>query len=318
MPELPEVETIRRDLAAVLVGKKVKSVDILEPKMVSITSAAAVSDSTKNSVLKTAASPAVFFAKNLAGRRVSSIDRRGKLLIFNLTPEKSGFNYLLIHLKMTGQLIYFSADVGRPIIGGHSDNSESDKELKSEIYPNKHTRTIFYFLGGGRLFFNDLRKFGYLKLVDKAALGKILAAGYGPEPLSPEFSLAAFRLMLSKRKNKIKAVLLDQKTLAGLGNIYADESLWAARLRPNRSANSLSAAEVKKLYQTIKRILKQAIKARGTTFNNYRDSRGKKGNFSRLLKVYGRGGAACPACGKAISKIKLAGRGTHYCRYCQK
>lgn len=304
MPELPEVETIRRDLSARLLGQKITSVNILSPK--------------------TASQPAVFLKKTLVGRRIIKIIRRGKLLIFQLTPVKkkfgagkkeisssatslTAFDYLLIHLKMTGQLIYisdFAVSVGGAL-------------------PNKYTRAIIVFAAsgralGGRLFFNDLRKFGYLRLATASELKTLLNNNYGPEPLTSNFSLAVLGNALKNKKIKIKPLLLNQKLIAGLGNIYADEALWLARINPERPAGSLKPREIKKLRQAINRIIKQAIKYRGTTFNNYVDSRGRRGNFYNLLKVYGRQGEKCPNCHGPISKKKVAGRGAHYCPRCQK
>jgi len=299
MPELPEVETIRRDLAAKIVGRKITSVNILSPK--------------------TASHSAAFFVKALVGRHITKVERRGKLLILALSASRLEYSHLLIHLKMTGQLIY--QDKTTAIAGGHSLSRALDDSLAASVggkLPNKHTRAIFSLAAGGRLFFNDLRKFGYLKLTTEAELARILKNNYGPEPLSSDFSLPFLTTRLQGKTTKIKAFLLDQKMIAGLGNIYVDESLWAARVRPNRAAGSLKSAEVKKLRQEINRIIKLAIKQRGTTFSNYVDSRGRRGNFSRFLKVYGRGGEKCSNCGRPVAKIKIAGRGTHYCPSCQK
>lgn len=293
MPELPEVETIRRDLAAAISGRKIVSADILSPR--------------------TATPSAALFKKESAGRKITKVGRRGKLLIFRLSPKKgSKFDYLLIHLKMTGQLIY--ADKKKKIAGGHSlDTREELKEL-----PNKHTRAIITMAGGGKLFFNDLRKFGYLKLVSQAELDRLLKNNYGPEPLTPAFTFPAFKDALSHTNVKIKAALLNQKLISGLGNIYADEVLWAAKIRPDRPTKKVTEAELKKLFASINKIIKLAIKHRGTTFSDYVDSRGRKGNFSKFLKVYGRGGEKCPNCQNPLKKSKISGRGTHYCPICQK
>jgi formamidopyrimidine-DNA glycosylase len=145
-----------------------------------------------------------------------------------------------------------------------------------------------------------------------------LSANYGPEPLTPEFTAQKLVQILKNKTTKIKATLLDQKLIAGLGNIYVDESLWAAQILPDRASSSLVGSEVKKLWQAIQRIIKQAISQRGTTFSDYRDSQGRRGNFSRYLQVYGRQGENCRRCGQPLQKRKLAGRGTHYCAHCQK
>lgn len=291
MPELPEVETIRRDLGALL-GKKINALKILNSK--------------------TASHSAGFFDKALVGQKLLKVERRGKLLILVMQNEF----FLLIHLKMTGQLIFQSKQA--KIVGGHSLSEGSyEKSVGGEL-PNKHTRAIFYFSGGGVLYFNDLRKFGYLKLVKKDELDKILKSNYGPEPLTPEFNFENLKNTLKTRRTNIKATLLNQKLIAGLGNIYVDELLFAAKILPTRLANTIKAEEIKKLVEEANRIIKKAIDHRGTTFSNYVDSKGRKGNFSQFLKVYGRSGKVCFNCKKSVSKVKLAGRGTHYCSNCQK
>lgn len=286
MPELPEVETIRRDLTKKLVGLKITDIRIELPRVV------------KNKMPD--------FKKNLVGNRIAGIGRIGKLLIFH--PEK-GERKLLVHLKMTGQLIYEKG--GQVIAGGHSDQK---KEL---CLPCRHTRVIFHFADGARLYFNDLRTFGYLKLADEAEIARI-RAGYGPEPLGKEFTPEVFRQALKRRKTSVKAVLLDQAVVAGLGNIYVDEILFRARLRPGRSAASLKKAEIERIFRAIKPVLNAAIRYRGTTFNNYRDADGKRGDFVKRLMVYGQADEKCKQCGGLVIKTKVAGRGTHYCPRCQK
>ncbi|MFA5753866.1 MAG: bifunctional DNA-formamidopyrimidine glycosylase/DNA-(apurinic or apyrimidinic site) lyase [Patescibacteria group bacterium] len=289
MPELPEVETIRRDLAEHILNQSVASIHILSAK--------------------TAHNPAAFFKKSLQGREFQSVSRRGKLLIFDIRDG----DFLLVHLKMTGQLIYI--DKKRRVAGGHSSGVDRivDKKL-----PGRHTRVWLEFKNGGRLFFNDLRKFGYWKIVGQAELDKILRDNYGPEPLTGLFTVSSLSAVAKGKKVKIKALLLDQKRIAGLGNIYVDEALWLAGIKPTRLAQSLSSAEIKKLWQAINKVIAKAIKYRGTTFSDYVDSRGQKGNFSNFLQVYGRAGEKCARCGGTIKKEKIAGRGTHYCTNCQK
>jgi len=295
MPELPEVETIRRDLKEHLVGRKVVSVDIIFPK--------------------TAKNGAAFFVKALTGRTLKEVSRRGKLLILKFASD----TYLLIHLKMTGQLIYLEKE--KKIAGGHSLSAKKQGDLATAVggeLPNKHTRAVFDFQGGGRLFFNDLRKFGYLKIVDQKEMERVVAENYGPEPLEKELDAAYIKRICAGKKTRIKSLLLDQKLIAGLGNIYVDEALFAAGVLPGRQAGTLTSEEAVKLAKVIKVIIKKAIEYRGTTFSDYRDSKGNKGNFSRLLQVYGRGKEKCLQCGGAIKKEKIGGRGSHYCSNCQK
>jgi formamidopyrimidine-DNA glycosylase len=292
MPELPEVETVRRDLEAQLINKKIKSIEVLNPGTVG------------GNPLK--------LSEALSSTSFTDISRRGKLLIFKSSHPDL---FLLVHLKMTGQLIYLFKN--QIAAGGHSLSSHSFEKAVGGELPNKHTRVIITFKDSSRLFFNDLRKFGYMRLASKEELNKIVTNNYGPEPLGKLFILSDFSARLKKRHISIKAALLDQKMVAGLGNIYVDEVLYEAGVRPMRLASSVKEAEIAKIYKAIKRILTLAIKNRGTTFSNYVDGSGHKGNFSKKLQVYGHGNSPCPQCGLAIIKTKIAGRGTHYCVHCQ-
>jgi formamidopyrimidine-DNA glycosylase len=285
MPELPEVETIRRDLAARLLNKKICEVKINKQRMV------------RNN--------AKLFAKTLAGNKFTAINRIGKLLIFRL--QTGGF--LLIHLKMTGQLIY--CHLGKFIAGGHSL-----PKIGSDL-PNKYSHIIFSFTNGDRLFFNDMRQFGYLEIVTSQQLERVKNK-FGMEPLTDNFKLAELTKILKKRSAPIKAVLLNQKLIAGIGNIYADEILFAAHILSTRRANSLSDKEIKNIFLASKKVLTQAIKHRGTTFNDYVDAHGNVGSFVKFLKVYSRAGQKCYRCGGIVKKIKMGGRGTHFCPNCQK
>lgn len=286
MPELPEVETIRRDLEKKILNKKIVQINIKLSRII------------KN---KTAD-----FKKILINNKFTKLERLGKLLIIHTSqPEK----LLLAHLKMTGQLIYKKQD--KIIGGGHSD--------KNQIldFPNRHTRVVFKFIDGSFLFFNDQRTFGYLEIINKNQLAN-KTRNYGVDLMNGKLEFEWFKAKIKSRKTSIKAVLLDQKFLAGIGNIYADEILFQARIKPWRKASSLNIQEVKNIFKAIKPILNKAIKFRGTTFNNYRDSDGNKGDFLRLLKVFGRSGEPCKRCKTGIiRKNKVAGRGTHYCDNCQ-
>jgi len=260
MPELPEVETLRRDLNKRLIGLVFSKVKVFNFKN--------ITPSTR------------IISKKLLGLKVKDINRRGKLLIFKLSDQDIN---LLVHLKMTGQLIY--QDKREVLAGGHSlsDNNSLLDSIGGKL-PNRFTRVQFNFSNKAQLFFNDLRKFGYIKLV---------------------------------RNLSIKALLLNQMAIAGLGNIYVDESLFIAKIKPNRLSSSLKKREVENLRLAIIDILTLAIKYRGTTFSDFVDLKGQKGNFSKFLQVYGRNGEKCFKCGSNIRKIKLAGRGTHYCPSCQ-
>ncbi|TSC83738.1 MAG: formamidopyrimidine-DNA glycosylase [Parcubacteria group bacterium Gr01-1014_13] len=287
MPELPEVETIRRDLAKVLVGKKITGVEVINKSPI------------KESVEK--------FKKSLLNKKIKDIGRIGKLMILDLSDD----NFLLIHLKMTGQLIYRH---GHQIIeGGHNLPVFKENDL-----PTKYTWVVWKFNDGGQLYFNDMRKFGYLKVVDKEVKEKIVAK-YGIEPLTKNFTLANFKKALGKRKTSIKSVLLNQVLIAGIGNIYADEICFAAGIHPGRSVAEMSETEIKKVFTASKVILKKAIAHKGTTFKDYVNAHGGKGNFSDYLQVYKRVGEKCLRCKKgSITSKKIAGRSSHYCPICQK
>lgn len=283
MPELPEVETIVNDLKEVLPGKSVTGIDLFWKKSLNVTAAV--------------------FLNKLKNKKVKTVRRRSKTIVIDF-----GDLFLLIHLKMTGQLVWqdknslFSG--GHPIVGAGMD------------LPNKFTRAIIKF-GSQKLYFNDVRKFGWLRLTDKKELADYEAKS-GLEPLAKDFSYTKFRVVFQGRKAKIKTALLNQALVAGLGNIYVDESLYLAGIRPLRLISDISETEWKKLYQSIKAVLKKSIKYRGTSFSDYRDAKGRQGSFVKYLQVYGRHGKECFKCGRAIKKIRLGGRGTHYCEHCQK
>ncbi len=285
MPELPEVETIRLGLLRRMRGKRIRRVVVRKKKLITGSVAA--------------------FMRDLTGNEVVDITRRGKLLIFHL---KQG-GYLLIHLKMTGQLIY---EKGKQLVaGGHQWPPISGG------LPNKYTHVQFDFADDSHLYFNDQRQFGYLQIVDVKGLERALA-NYGMDPLTDDISWADFYDLLRGRKTSIKAALLNQKLVAGIGNIYADEILFVAGVRPGRRVSTLTSVELKKVYGQIPKILHKALKHGGTTFQDYRDADGSKGNFMRLLKVYGRTGEVCKRCKDGvIVKKHIAQRGTHYCPRCQ-
>jgi len=286
MPELPEVETIRTDLEKKILHKKITKLEIIKSKF---------SDE-ENKKLE----------KIVSGAKIKNIERYGKLLIFVL--ERNNI-FLLIHLKMTGQLIYMNKNI---IIGGGHSFKVFNKEL-----PDKYTQAIFYFHDHSRLFFNDLRRFGYIKFSNKDEKEKIVER-FGIEPLKNNFTFKNFSELLKNKKMILKALLMNQALIAGIGNIYADEICFCAGVLPHRKTTSLKDDEIKKLFLCSKSVLKKAIKYRGTTFNNYIDSDGNKGNFSKFLQVYGRKGKPCFKCTNLIQKKKLAGRGTHFCEFCQK
>lgn len=283
MPELPEVETIIRDLTVHLVNKTIKQVSVIYPGSIN--------------------QKPVKFIAHLEGQKIKNLSRRGKNIILQLTTD-----YLVIHLKMTGQLVWRGGQT--TLAGGHPIINVG-QEL-----PNKFTRVILKF-AGGTLYFNDVRKFGWVRIMTALEL-ELYLQRLGVEPLGIDFTKDYLQAALAAKRIAIKAALLDQSKIAGLGNIYVDEALWASGIAPTRPANSLSKPELKKLQQAIVAVLNLSISQRGTSFNNYRDGNGEAGNNMKFLKVYGRANEACPKCRRPLKKFRLAGRGTHWCDHCQK
>jgi formamidopyrimidine-DNA glycosylase len=285
MPELPEVETIRRGLQANIVNKKIVKIDIHKPKQVH--------------------GDILVFRKKIIANQIVKVDRIGKLLIFKL---QKGEDYLLVHLKMTGQLIYKNKK--SIVAGGHN-------LLVGDELPNKYSHVIIYFADHSVLFYNDLRQFGYLKIVHHLVKEEIKNK-YGLEPLTKDFTWSNFFTVLDKKKGILKSVLLDQHIFSGIGNIYADEICFRAGIRPDRRVESLSVKDKKKIFQACQYIMAKAVASGGTTFSDYRTTDGAHGAYVKYLKVYGRAKQKCLKCKKAIIiKHKVAGRGTHFCSNCQ-
>jgi len=287
MPELPEVETVRRGLSGLITGRIVKEVTHDTPK--------GFPNAQKD------------VEEFLLGAKVTDVRRRAKVLLIDLSTDYT----LVIHLKMTGQLVYR----GDAVFGaGHPNDS-----LIGEL-PDRSTRVVFTFEDGSHLYFNDQRKFGWVKLIPTLEVPNIdFMKKVGPEPLAKTFSADDFKTRFTRRpKTSIKAALLDQTVVAGVGNIYADESLWGAKIHPLRLVNTLSTQEFKQLYQELRAVMNLAIQKGGSTDKNYVNAEGKRGSYMDFARVFRREGKPCPRCGTTIIKFKAAGRGTHICPYCQK
>lgn len=288
MPELPEVETVAVGLQRLLPGRVIAGV---------------VSDTPK-SFPNAPADVQVF----LVGAAISRVKRRAKVLIIELA---SGYS-LVIHLKMTGQLVFRSPTI-RFGAGHPSDSLVGD-------LPDKSTRVSFDFTDGSQLYFNDQRKFGWVRLMPT---GEVMNLDFfkkvGPEPLSTAFTAAILKERLLRRKNtSIKAALLDQSVIAGIGNIYADESLWGAKIHPATTVKDVPEKKINNLYASIRQVLQLAIDQGGSSDRNYVDAEGRRGNYLKFATVFRREGQACPRCGTTIIKTRVAGRGTHTCPRCQK
>ena len=289
MPELPEVETVRQQLRRKVSNKKIAAVEVFHSK---------ATDHNES------------FQKVLVGQTIKNIERIGKLMIFTFKDDEELF--MLSHLKMTGQFFYQTKS-GKVAGGGHSMLPADAMDL-----PNRHTRIAFDFSDSTHLFFNDMRLFGYCKLADREQMLKAKEA-FGPEPIQCDFDVSWFVEKLRKRKTSVKAVLLDQGFIAGLGNIYVDEALYIAKVRPTRLANRVTKKEAIAIAQASKQVLEAAIAVGGTTFQHFSDTGGENGNYTDYLKVFGQQTKQCPRKdGGIIQKIRVAGRGTHFCPACQK
>ena len=288
MPELPEVETVRRGLAELLPGR--------------VVARAVVFDSPKS--FPNAPADVEQF---LYGARVTAVRRRAKVLMIDLDTRYS----LVVHLKMTGQLIFRGA---QSFAGGHPNDSLIGK------LPDRSTRVQIDFVDGSRLFFNDQRKFGWVKLLPTDEVKNLpFMQKVGPEPLDPNTRAEDFIQRIRRRQNSmIKPAFLDQAVIAGVGNIYADEALWAARIHPQTRVKNVSDQQLNTLFNELRHILQLSIDQGGSTDKNYVDAEGRKGNYLTFAHVFRREGQACHRHpDQEIIKLKVGGRGTHICPVCQ-
>jgi formamidopyrimidine-DNA glycosylase len=281
MPELPEVETIARQLRGLVVDRTISE---FESRWVRLTEP----------------EPAEVVGARLRGRRISDVRRRGKFVVFDL----DGGEALVVSLRMTGKLLFGVADV-------------DERYVRGEIR----------FVDGTAMRFSDTRKFGRMAVIDAATLDGTavgrprmpLHASLGQEPLARGFTVAWLRALLRRRpRAAIKVLLLDQRAIAGIGNIYAIEALWRARIHPLRKAGSLRADEIARLHEAIRWALRKGIRLGGASPSDYVDARGNKGRMQREFQVYARAGEPCPRCGRAIVRTVVGGRGTFHCPRCQR
>ncbi|MFH1227972.1 MAG: bifunctional DNA-formamidopyrimidine glycosylase/DNA-(apurinic or apyrimidinic site) lyase [Planctomycetota bacterium] len=284
MPELPEVETVARGLRKRIVGLKIKGVRVTLPKLINLKPDR--------------------FSKALIGKTIKAVSRRAKVIIITLTnsiPNSTfrnlhSFSYLVVHLKMSGQLMFLcTAD---PV--------------------QKHTHVIIYLSNGHHLRFRDQRQFGYIRFYDTKGLDLFMAEhNFGSEPLGG-LTLPEFQALIKSRPNsRIKPLLLDQTVIAGIGNLYADEILFYSGVHPLRRAGLLKPAELKKMYQGMQKILKKAIKERGSSIELYVDAQGRPGNYVKYIKAYDREGKPCLKCRSKITRIKIGSRSAYFCPRCQ-
>jgi len=285
VPELPEVETIARELAPLVVGRTIVSFRTDWPRAIRHPSAEDL-------------------AAAVVGREVLEVSRRAKWLVLSLSAAAgSDPAVLAIQVKMTGVL----------------------SVVPPATPADKHVHHAFGLSGGLELRMRDTRKFGRLGLYQRDEAGAILGAdearelfaGFGPEPLDADFTLRDFRRLLRARRARLKTLLMNQEFLAGVGNIYADEALWRARLHPLRSAAALNPDQERRLYQALRHVLSEAIDRRGSSVDAYRAPSGR-GEMQNFLNIYGRTGKPCPRCGRPTRRIVVNARSTHFCSWCQR
>jgi formamidopyrimidine-DNA glycosylase len=270
MPELPEVETIKRDIEKNLIGHQITDVWY--------------------DWAKTLKPDPETFKKAVVGKKFKDIGRRAKLFIFHVDSIP-----LIAHLKLTGRLLY------------RNQNDPKDQ----------FTHVVLKLDRGKELRFVDLRKFGWLRVLkDEGELDELLSE-FGIEPFTSSFTLEKFASIIQNKGTMIKPLLMDQKQIAGVGNIYSDEALWCAQIHPETPAKNLRAEKIEKLYSCIQKVLKEGITDRGTSVDDYLDLFGRPGNHEQNLQVFRKDGQPCPRCGTTIKKIRVGGRGTHYCPNCQ-
>lgn len=268
MPELPEVETVRRSLQTII-GAKIKTIEINRADI----------------IRKSDYQPEV-----ICGKQITAIKRRGKFLIIKIEAELN----LIVHMGMSGRFYMLDDDA---------------------LLTEKHIHVIIHLDNASKLIYQDARRFGGIWLIDN--IDEFFSC-MGVEPLSEQFNADCLGEMVENRKIAIKSLLLNQNLVCGIGNIYADEALFRAGIRPDRPAGSLSGQEIDSLCQAIKDVLKTSIEQRGTTFRDYRDGFNQAGNFQNHLKVYGKVNEQCPVCGELLKRDKIGGRSSHYCEKCQK
>jgi len=278
VPELPEVETVRRRLAPALEGRRFEHVEITDPRL-------------------TRPNDPIEVARELEGERVTKVDRRGKYLIVRFESGRA----LLIHLRMTGSL-------------RHANGGEHGLETLPE---DPHRRAVVNLDDGSDVAYRDVRRFGTWLLLEPSDVDTYIDARAGREPLDASYKAKHLAEKLEHRRAPIKAAILDQRTVAGVGNIYADEALWRAKVHPLTPANELTPDEVKAVHKGVRASLQAGVRRQGSTLRDYQLPDGSSGTAQDKFKVYGRAGLPCERCGTPIDKIRVAGRGTWYCPSCQ-
>lgn len=289
MPELPEVETIKNDLDKKVTGKVITDFCLLSPntlKEITLTK----------------------FKKLVIGKKILRVKRRAKTIIMKIEGEHS----IIFHMMMTGHLLVIPS-------AEKTDKSGDWQNKKGTLKDpfNQYIRAIFTVNSNTLIAFSDIRKFGFIKIL-KLDEVRALEEKYGPEPLSAFFDKKYLQKKFSEKKTSVKKALMDQSLIGGIGNIYADEILFKSKIHPEKITTKITENEITDIVKNTKTILKKAIKLRGTSTSDFRDTDGKKGRYKDMLKAYGKTNTPCETCGTAIKKIVVGGRGTHYCPKCQR
>lgn len=303
MPELPEVQTVVAELNKKLKNRKIKRVVVNNAKLISIGA------KTVSNIRIVSQKTVDEFARHLSGRKFLSVRRRGKMLIFDLDGPLS----LLVHLKMTGQFIFEDKVLAKRTGSKYRILNKLSAPLVK--LPAKHTHVVFYFTDGSTLFYNDVRQFGYLRLVYDRDIDQVKEfKEYGPEPLDKNFNFDVFVERLKNRKSiPIKLALMDTKVVVGIGNIYSDEILFHARVKPDRKLSRLTKKELRAVYDQIVPVLKMGIKYKGSSVGDFIRTDGQWGQMGKHHFVYGRKNLPCLTCGTMIKSIKLGGRTSCFC-----
>jgi formamidopyrimidine-DNA glycosylase len=294
LPELPEVETIRRGLEPKVKDRTILRAEVRLAKQVE-------------------GLPVADFCRKMAGQKIVSVDRRGKFLLFGL-----GRGTLAIHLGMSGQVTYW--DHARQDSPGFLVHRHTGlQKTPGQHAPDKHTHALFHLDQGDRIQYRDIRQFGLLRFLAPGELERWPSISrLGLEPLAKDYTFERFEALLERHKGGLKARLLAQHPVAGLGNIYADEALYLASLHPLKKIQALKEAERRALFEAIPLVLRKGIRNGGTTLMDFRGAEGEHGSNQNSLQVYGRAGENCYRCGAVLSKILVAQRTTVYCPRCQK
>jgi len=308
MPELPEVQTVVSELNRKLKNRIIKTVEVRASKVI------AIGPKTLPNIRSVGPKIVKKFIKTLKGQKVLSVKRRAKLIIIDLAGPWT----LLVHLKMTGQFIFEDRKLLKKSKGYYRILNR--KTAPKILHPAKHTHVVFYFSDDARLYFNDVRKFGYMKLVHDDEINQVRElAEFGPEPLDKIFTLDLLkRFIKSRPKLTIKQYLMDPTVVAGIGNIYSDEILFHAKVRPERKLSTIKTDEWRKIFAAIAPVLKKGIAAKGSSVGDFVRTDGSWGQMGKFHYVYGRKGQKCKVCGTIIKSLKIGGRTGSFCPRCQK